>query len=472
MRRRFLAPILFVASVCSPSPIAGQMTGLGPEVRLAEIHAEYVEPLEGELAALHGEDEVPTRERVELRIKIAEAFLDHGAFLAAEAAAQQAVQESEAAFGGDSVELARALDLLGTTYALQRDYATARDAHQRSLEILSHRSDEGSPARAFVSMNLGSAQLALGRPDLAEPLLKGAFETLTEAYGPAAQQAMNSLEALGELYLQTGRIREADEVITYALTIRSEAFTFAPSEEEAASYIANVRRLAGALKSAIGLYTEAEPLLLQALEAVQAQVDESHPLPERVLVDVVALYERNGDEKKAAEFRARVEQLHSANIGFAYPEGTPILTPMPAVESVSSPSGPLADARIGDWVEYAIDGELYERREVVAITPAVVIVATSMHITARGWMPASESPMLRDTDLRTLHGLGDLELGEGRVQFRGQEIPCIIATIEDEGMEMTSYFAPEVVPLGGLVRMTVGDMTMELTDFARGPEGS
>lgn len=291
--------------------------------RLQTIQDQYIAPLEEELSRIEAEKGESHPDLLPILENIGKTYREHGAYLAALPVLKRALRLSEKVHGRDSIETAGALDYLATSYQLQGKYPEARDHYERALEVVEQQLGDDHPAYATLLTNLANALIAMGEMGEAKTLLRKSSEIVSGSFGGASQELTSVLGTLGELYLRTGAVRKAEEILIYALTIRSEALAF-EEREDAQFYMAPLQNLLGALYSAVGSYEEAEPQLDDALSAYEAKLDAYHPMLEGVLTNLAVMHEGLGNNAKAEIYRARAETIHGANLGFAFPDASPL----------------------------------------------------------------------------------------------------------------------------------------------------
>ena len=457
-------------TVATPNPQAAPQS-----TRLQAIRRQYIAPLEQELSRIESEKGEDHPDVIPILFKIGKAYREHGAYVAALPVLERALRLSETVDGGDSREAAAALDYLGTLHRLQGNYGKSRDHYERALEITERQYGDDHPAYATQLHNLAKALMAVREMDEAEALLQKSLEIEFAAFGAAAHEATLTQATLGELYLQTGKVGKAEQILIYALTIRSEAMGFvalgAESREDAELYMAPLENLLGALYTAVGLYEKAQPLLDDTLSAYEAKLDASDPRLESVLMNLAAMYEGSGNTAKAETYHAKAERIHAANLGFAYVESMPLRSSVPRLAPVNNPEGPFAAALPGDWVIYESEGEPVLKAEILKVTPVVILLTNrTWDAQDEEWKGSDERMIRRDIKLNEYYELEDLDLQQDTVAFGGKEIGCLTGTIEGpDGTMLKFYLAPDVVPLGGLLRLEQNnEVVLVASQYGRG----
>lgn len=440
--------------------------------------------LKKQLAATEAKKGKDHADLVPILLNISQACRDQGGYIPARPFAQRALEIARKARGKEHVEVAGALDLLGTLDWLQGDYNSARENYQGVLSIAEKQLGASHPAYATALNHLAKIYLVTGKTAEAETSLQKAMTIVSEAFGAASGEATMIQLTLGELYLRTGSLAKAEQVLVYALTIRSEGLGIPlqagqTTEQEVLFEMAPPRNLLGRLYTLAGLYDKAEPLLQDALKAYEAHLGKEHPLLEEVLVNLAALADAKGETAQAVAYTERVGEIFDKNVGLSHLAGSPHPKPIePAPPSRSGPR-PYADARVGDWVVYGgTDGAPFQKQEIVRKTPIVAIVLTYLwDPQKKEWQSSLENMVDLSADLKELFGTPASDWKPETAKIKDAEVACTTADITlDEirlqwGEEKCKiYLAPDVVPVGGLVKTECGGkVVLQLLDSHRGP---
>lgn len=182
---------------------------------------------------------------------------------------------------------------------LGRD-VTMREVLDAAAATVESRFEDQPVVGAEVRHTIADTYLALGYPDLAEPLFRRALELREEALGPAHESTMTSYNGMGRLMLDLGRTSEAEAYLRRCLELRREVL--GPADEQTISSqinLAGVLRQQGRMEEALDMTVEADELAetalpadhavrLSVLEALAAiykdlrRMDESIPIYERL----------------------------------------------------------------------------------------------------------------------------------------------------------------------------------------------
>lgn len=125
----------------------------------------------------------------------------------------------------------------------------------------------------------------------------------------------------------------------------------------------------------------------------------------------------------------------------------------------------LKNARLGDLVVYEYPGTgILEKREIVRLTNVVAIVKQS-------GTGGSEELYKLDANIEDLYGVSESDLKIESVKFADKDIICKTLIVTKEGITNKYYIAPDVVPVGGLVKIEIGgEVLMRLVDYHYGKD--
>ncbi len=125
----------------------------------------------------------------------------------------------------------------------------------------------------------------------------------------------------------------------------------------------------------------------------------------------------------------------------------------------------LKNAHLGDLVVYEYPGTgIFEKREIVRLTPVVAIVKQS-------GIGGSEELYKLDANIEDLYGVSESGLKIESVRFVDKDITCRTLMVCEEGITSKYYIAPDVVPVGGLVKIEMGgEVLMRLVDYQYGKD--
>lgn len=110
------------------------------------------------------------------------------------------------------VDLASALDSVGTTYRLRGNQTLAEPLLKYSLALREKTLTPGHLALARAYGNLGSVYLSQHKNQEAEYLFKKAIEASKKTLGSNNPQLFSKMDDLGHCYLQTGKYTEGEQL--------------------------------------------------------------------------------------------------------------------------------------------------------------------------------------------------------------------------------------------------------------------
>ncbi len=233
----------------------------------------------------------------------------------AEARARQLLDEVEAASGADSIETARAIDLL--VEALWRG-GKARTPETRELAERALRIKEDSLGPDHVELavtldNLGVVLLLNGERAAAETLFRRSLATRESNLGDDDPRVAFSLDYLGIVLQEAGDLAEAERYFRRALAIREQKLD--PDHLDVSLSL----NYLGALLWERGDYAAARPLYERSLSIREERLDPDHPLIAGVLNNLAILVYDMGDYERAGELYARALELRENALGPDHP---------------------------------------------------------------------------------------------------------------------------------------------------------
>nr|WP_298883109.1 tetratricopeptide repeat protein [uncultured Bradyrhizobium sp.] len=225
--------------------------------------------------------------------------------------AERALALGTSAFGANDIRLSDTLAALG---GLARDKENYKEAAGYFERVLSGLQAASAPPVEIASAmdNLGDVYGLQGRFDDGERLLKQGIELLDRSFGNNAEAAPNydkTLNDLGNLYLDAGRLSEAEATMRRALAI-----TRARSGEAHPNVAATTGNLATVLEHE-GRYAEAEKLYQQTLQAYERIYGPDHPTTAIGLNNLANVYSAQGRNEAAAGLQERVLAIYEKAFG-------------------------------------------------------------------------------------------------------------------------------------------------------------
>ncbi|MHC4089048.1 MAG: serine/threonine protein kinase [Planctomycetota bacterium] len=151
--------------------------------------------------------------------------------------------------------------------------------------------------------NLGNLLMERGDLDEAEPLVLGALEGDRRLLGDEHPETIIALHNVAVLRQYQGRDAEALALARDAL---EAAETSLPRGH---LKIGRYRDHLGTCLTALGRFAEAERELLAAYDSLRGQLGGGHPYTQKVVADLIDLYEAWGKPAQAAEWKTRLDEI-------------------------------------------------------------------------------------------------------------------------------------------------------------------
>ncbi|WP_339031432.1 CHAT domain-containing tetratricopeptide repeat protein [Bradyrhizobium symbiodeficiens] len=230
--------------------------------------------------------------------------------------AERALALGTSAFGANDGRLAGTLSALGGLARDKENLAEATGYFERALIAL--QAANAPPVDVATAMDdLGDAYGLLGRFDDGERMLKQGLDLLDLSFGRDAETTMNYdkiLNDLGNLYLDAGRLAEAE-----ASMRRSLAITRARRGETHPNVAASTGNLATVLEHE-ARYAEAEKLYQQTLQAYERIYGPNHPTTAIGLNNLANAFSAQGKHEAAAGLQERVLAIYEKSFGADSPD--------------------------------------------------------------------------------------------------------------------------------------------------------
>ncbi|WP_339035204.1 CHAT domain-containing tetratricopeptide repeat protein [Bradyrhizobium symbiodeficiens] len=230
--------------------------------------------------------------------------------------AERALALGTSAFGANDGRLAGTLSALGGLARDKENLAEATGYFERALIAL--QAANAPPVDVASALDdLGDAYGLLGRFDDGERMLKQGLDLLDLSFGRDAETTMNYdkiLNDLGNLYLDAGRLAEAE-----ASMRRSLAITRARRGETHPNVAASTGNLATVLEHE-ARYAEAEKLYQQTLQAYERIYGPNHPTTAIGLNNLANAFSAQGKHEAAAGLQERVLAIYEKSFGADSPD--------------------------------------------------------------------------------------------------------------------------------------------------------
>jgi CHAT domain-containing protein/tetratricopeptide (TPR) repeat protein len=230
--------------------------------------------------------------------------------------AERALALGTSAFGANDARLASTLSALGGLARDKENFKEAAGYFERALPAL--QGANAPPLDVASAMdNLGDIYGLLGRFDDGERMLKQGLDLLDRSFGRSAEGVPNydkMLNDLGNLYLDAGRLTEAEAAMRHSLAI-----TRARSGETHPNVVATTGNLANVLEHG-ARYAEAEKLYQQTLQAYERIYGPNHPTTAIGLNNLANAYSAHGKNEAAAGLQERVLAIYEKAFGADSPD--------------------------------------------------------------------------------------------------------------------------------------------------------
>lgn len=223
---------------------------------------------------------------------------------------------AEAAHGAVHPTVARALNNLYNNLRAQGRGDEATELLLRAVEIW----EQCLPQSRELAVSLGNLatwQRARGQTDEAETTLLRVLGMTQRLVGPDHPDLATPLNNLGDLYLSTGRDRQAEELFLRAVRLREQAgYWPAP---EMLSNLAGIARRQGRLDDAAGW-------VRRALDMVAADVGAENLAMVPLLWQLARIHRQQGDHAAAAAALRRALAVQEHSLGELHPDLATTLT--------------------------------------------------------------------------------------------------------------------------------------------------
>ncbi len=189
------------------------------------------------------------------------------------------------------------LEMFGTTGPDQPtgDTVTARELLDRRAATLERTYPDDPEMRAELQAVLAEGYEKLGLLDHAEPLARAALVSRRGLFGDRHPDVMVSLNLLGWILHERGRIAEAEPLLEEAVTVGREVFG-----DEGSARLARALNDLGVVREANGEYDRAAELYRESLEMRRRHQGEAHQGVATTLSNLSVVHYRRGDLDAAA----------------------------------------------------------------------------------------------------------------------------------------------------------------------------
>ncbi len=237
-----------------------------------------------------------------------------GSYQQAETLLQQSLKLSEAVWGEESSQVARALNNLGVVYDDQGQHGKAIQLYEQALEIKEKTLGKDHLDVATSLNNLGVSYKAQKQDDKAIRFYEQALEIRKKALGENHPVVATTLSNLAGVYYDKGQHDKAAPLYEQALEIRKKTLG-----EKHPAVAASLSSLATVYDDK-GQHDKAAPLYEQALEIRKEALGEKHPDVATTLSNLARVYYSKGQYGKAIKFYKQVLEIRKKAPGDNNPQ--------------------------------------------------------------------------------------------------------------------------------------------------------
>lgn len=214
------------------------------------------------------------------------------------------VNEAKTNPRGD-IRTADSMLALATAWRYQGEFGKAEPLLLKARDAYAAGGSAASSRLALTFDNLGQIRLGQGRYGEAEQFLQSARGLYESTLGPSDVHALNVRRFLGEVYLATGRLRDAGSLFDRLMAASRN------SPKLPGLTLAAVLRGQATVNVADGKYSSAEPLLRESLQLTRA-LGESRPAYADSMVALSQLYRLEGRTARAMPLAMRAAHIYAS----------------------------------------------------------------------------------------------------------------------------------------------------------------
>jgi serine/threonine protein kinase/Tfp pilus assembly protein PilF len=221
-----------------------------------------------------------------------------GDYQAAEPLHREALAVRRQVLGDAHPDVANSLKNLGGSLHRQQRWDDSEACFREALIILRTAHGGEHPTVAEVLTNLGELLADRGQTAAAEEALEQSLAVRRAIFVKPHPDLAASLVALADFRLEQGDVAVAEELVREALQVQAATL---PADHWRN---AHARTVLGSCLAARGQFQEAEPLLLDGCDALQAARGAKDRNVQKTLRRLISLYEAWGRSDRAAEWSA------------------------------------------------------------------------------------------------------------------------------------------------------------------------
>lgn len=251
------------------------------------------------------EQSVEIRERLypSDHLEVARALNDLGSLLRdkgeldrAEAIQRRVLSIRREKLDDDSIALAETLNNLAAVFYDSDQYRQSLPFYEEALKIFRANYDEDHPHLAAVTNNLANVYYEFNDFDRAQELYRETLEMDRLLYGDEHPFVATSLNNLGRALTDIGNTGEADSVLTHAKNLRKKTLG------DSHPYVAQSYYNLAILRNVEGNYSAADSFYTKALLIRREELGETHPRVATALNGLALMHQERGDLNLATSY--------------------------------------------------------------------------------------------------------------------------------------------------------------------------
>jgi CHAT domain-containing protein/Tfp pilus assembly protein PilF len=226
----------------------------------------------------------------------------------------------EVVLGPSHPDVANCLELLGSVYRRQGEFANARKLLERALALKEAALGRSHPDVGDALVTLANLYVNLGEYPLAKTSYDRALTIRETAFGKNHPQVATVLNNLGNLYTEQEQCELARNSYERAIALRRAAF--GEDDLEAAQWTSNLANV----QMFLGEYTSARAALEKSVVIQERRLGENHPDLAIALHGLATVLEQLGDYASAERLLIRAVELRERAVGSEDPRLAVITT--------------------------------------------------------------------------------------------------------------------------------------------------
>jgi len=219
----------------------------------------------------------------------------------AEEAIREALEINRASLGEQHLYVTQNLGLLGSILRFQGNLEAAEKKQAEAIRRYRQYHESDLPGLSIALIAYSGLQMALDRLDEAEAALLESMDI-----EKSSDQVSDYTVAIIKYRLGTVQYRQEDIEKAYE-TLAESATLMAGVLPPTHPRVVHTRNRQALFASELGYVAEADSIYTQVYTALMEEHEPNHPLVQRTLGKMVALYRNTGDEERLAYYEAMLE---------------------------------------------------------------------------------------------------------------------------------------------------------------------